>query len=67
MNSTALIALCLNDATDFLMPAPRNLKPASKPSTIARRAAAIRRIQELGRRVTPGGLKIRDMISEGRK
>jgi hypothetical protein len=49
------------------MPAPRNLKPASKPPTIAQRAAAIRRIQKLSRHVTLGGLRVKDLISEGRK
>lgn len=43
------------------------LVPVRKGATVDERAAAIRRIQELGESLSLGGLKIKDLISEGRR
>jgi prevent-host-death family protein len=43
------------------------LVPVRRKATIEERAAAIARIQKLSQSITLGGLKIKDMISEGRK
>ena len=38
-----------------------------KKATVSERAAAVARIQKLGQGLSLGGLKIRNLISEGRK
>jgi prevent-host-death family protein len=43
------------------------LVPVTKTSTVEQRRAAIARIKELSQGLTLGGLKIRDLINEGRK
>ena len=43
------------------------LVPVRKKVSVEERAAAIRRIQALGSRLSLGGLKIRDLIAEGRR
>jgi hypothetical protein len=43
------------------------LVPAKKKATQQERAEAIARIRELSKGVTLGGLKIKDLVSEGRK
>ena len=43
------------------------LVPVRKKSSVEERADAIRRIQALGSRLSLGGLKIRDLIAEGRR
>ena len=43
------------------------LVPVKKRATVNERAAAIRRIQTLGAGRSLGGLKVRDLIAEGRK
>jgi prevent-host-death family protein len=43
------------------------LVPVTKTSTVEKRRAAIARIKELSQGLTLGGLKIRDLINEGRK
>ncbi len=43
------------------------LIPVTKHSTASERAAAVGRIQKLGQSLSLGGLKIKDLIREGRK
>lgn len=43
------------------------LVPVTRKSTVEERRAAIERIKELSKGLTLGGLKIRDLIDEGRK
>ena len=43
------------------------LVPIRKKASVGERTAAIRRIQALGSRLSLGGLKIRDLIAEGRR
>ena len=43
------------------------LVPVRQKSTVDERAAAIQRIQKLGRTLSLGGLKVKDLIAEGRK
>jgi prevent-host-death family protein len=43
------------------------LVPVTKTSTVEQRRAAIARIKELSQGLTLRGLKIRDLINEGRK
>jgi len=43
------------------------LVPVTKKATIEERAAAIARIQKLGRGLSLGKLRIKDLIREGRK
>lgn len=43
------------------------LVPVGRQATTAERAAAIRRIQNLASDLSLGGLKIKDLISEGRR
>ena len=43
------------------------LVPVRRKATADERTAAIRRIQKLGAQLSLGGLKIRDLIDEGRK
>jgi prevent-host-death family protein len=43
------------------------LVPVMKKATVSERAAAVARIQKLGQGLSLGGLKIRNLISEGRK
>jgi len=43
------------------------LVPAKKKTTPEERAAAIERITELSKSVKLGGLKLKDLVSEGRK
>ena len=43
------------------------LVPVRKKSSVEERTAAIQRIQALGARLSLGGLKVRDLIAEGRR
>ncbi|HVA46217.1 MAG TPA: type II toxin-antitoxin system prevent-host-death family antitoxin [Pirellulales bacterium] len=43
------------------------LVPVTKKATVEERRAAIARIQKLSQGLTLGGLKIKDLIEEGRK
>jgi len=43
------------------------LVPVKKSITADQRAAAVGRIQKLGQSLSLGGLKIKDLIAEGRK
>jgi len=43
------------------------LVPMKRKATADERAAAIQRIQKLGKSLSLGGLKIKDLIAEGRK
>jgi len=43
------------------------LVPVKKEASTEERAAAITRIQKLGARLSLGGLKIKDLIREGRR
>ena len=43
------------------------LVPVKKEASTQERAAAIRRIQKLGTRLSLTGLKIKDLIAEGRR
>ena len=43
------------------------LVPVRKKFSVEERTVAIRRIQALGSRLSLGGLKIRDLIAEGRR
>lgn len=43
------------------------LVPIKKEASAEQRAAAIRRIQKLGSGLSLGGLRIRDLINEGRR
>ena len=43
------------------------LVPVRKKASVEERAAAIKRIQVLGSRLSLGGLKIRKLIAEGRR
>ena len=43
------------------------LVPVARQATAEERAAAIARIQELAKGLSLGGLKIKDLISEGRR
>jgi prevent-host-death family protein len=43
------------------------LVPVTKKKTVEERRAAIDRIQKLSQTLTLGGLKIKDLISEGRR
>ena len=43
------------------------LVPVRKRATMDERAAAIRRIQELGESLSLGGLEIKDLVNEGRR
>jgi len=43
------------------------LVPIKKEASTEERVAAIRRIQTLGRGLSLGGLKIKDLVSEGRR
>ena len=43
------------------------LVPIKKETSAEERVAAIRRIQKLGAGLTLGGLKIKDLIGEGRR
>ena len=43
------------------------LVPMKKEASAEQRAAAIRRIQKLGSGLSLGGLKIKDLINEGRR
>jgi prevent-host-death family protein len=43
------------------------LVPVTKKATASQRAAAVARIQKLGQRLSLRGLKMKDLISEGRK
>jgi len=43
------------------------LVPIKKKASADERMAAIQRIQKLGQGLSLGGLKIKDLISEGRK
>jgi prevent-host-death family protein len=43
------------------------LVPVKKEASAEQRAAAIRRIQKLGTRLSLRGLKVKDLISEGRR
>jgi prevent-host-death family protein len=43
------------------------LVPVKKEVSAEQRAAAIRRIQKLGTRLSLRGLKVKDLISEGRR
>lgn len=43
------------------------LMPVKKKATADERTAAIRRIQKLGSRLSLGGLKIKNLIAEGRR
>jgi len=43
------------------------LVPVKKETTVEERSAAIRRIQNLASGLSLGGLKIKDLISEGRR
>ena len=43
------------------------LVSVEKRSMVVERAAAVRRIGKLGRRLSLRGLKIKDLIAEGRK
>ena len=44
-----------------------HLVPARKKASVAERRAAIQRLHELRKGLSLGGLKIKDLISEGRK
>jgi len=43
------------------------LVPVKKEASVEERAAAVRRIQKLGARLSLAGLKIKDLIAEGRR
>ena len=43
------------------------LVPVEKKASVEERAAAIRRIQKLGTRLSLTGLKVKDLIAEGRR
>ena len=43
------------------------LVPVKKEASAEERAAAIRRIQKLGTRLSVSGLKIKDLLAEGRR
>jgi len=43
------------------------LVPVKKKSTVSERRAAIKRIKEMSKGLSLGGLKIRDLINEGRR
>jgi prevent-host-death family protein len=43
------------------------LVPVRKEASAEQRAAAIRRIQKLSARLSLGGLKIKDLVNEGRR
>jgi prevent-host-death family protein len=43
------------------------LVPVEKKASVQERAAAIRRIQKLGTRLSLTGLKVKDLIAEGRR
>lgn len=43
------------------------LVPVRKKATAGERAAAVNRIQKLGQGLSLGGLKIKDLVAEGRK
>ncbi len=43
------------------------LVPVKRVATLEERAAAIMRIQELARGLSLGGLRVKDLVSEGRR